>query len=165
MAGYIYLVHTPEYMDAGINIYKLGRTSQEDFGRLQDYPKGTKPLVHKAVNDQIRIEAELIAKFNDAFKLVAGREWFEGDRDDMIDMIDEHIRLVRSRSVLVRLPEEKKKPVAKKPEPPRATQPPRAGHAWVKMDQRMEDTIDSIAERFGNVAIDDDDYVRWGPDA
>jgi len=162
MAGYIYLVHTPEYLSANIPIYKIGRTMQEDLRRFKDYPEGSKLLLHKEVNDHVRIEAELIAKFNELFTLVDGREWFLGDRCQMEDTIDEHIRLTRSRLPTVKTDEKKvlPKPKTTVADVPPA-EPPKAGHTWLKTDKRMEDTINNLESMFGGMTVSDDDYVRW----
>jgi hypothetical protein len=163
MAGYIYLVHTPEYSNANIPIYKLGRTMQEDLRRFKDYPEGSKLLLHKEVNDHVRIEAELIAKFNELFTLVDGREWFLGDRCQMEDTIDEHIRLTRSRLPTEVLPvktNKKKVPKMAVADMPLA-EPPKAGYTWLKTDKRMEDTINNLENMFGGMAVNDDDYVHW----
>ncbi len=159
MSGYIYLIYTPEYIDADIPVYKLGRTMQEIFERFKAYPKGSKLLLHREVNDHIRIERELIVKFNELFTLVDGREWFLGDRYLMEDTINEHIRLTRTRSVEApRVKTEKKEPP--KSVTPRATEPPKTGYSWGKYDKRMEDTLDSLTARFGGISVNDDDYVR-----
>jgi hypothetical protein len=42
MIGYIYLLQEREFIKTKENIYKLGKTKQENLKRIQNYPNGTK---------------------------------------------------------------------------------------------------------------------------
>ena len=42
MIGYIYLLQEREFIKTKENIYKLGKSKQENLKRIQNYPNGTK---------------------------------------------------------------------------------------------------------------------------
>ena len=42
MIGYIYLLQERAFIKTKENIYKLGKTKQENLKRIQNYPNGTK---------------------------------------------------------------------------------------------------------------------------
>ena len=44
MAEYIYLLQEREFINAKKDIYKIGRTKQENLTRFTQYPKGSKLL-------------------------------------------------------------------------------------------------------------------------
>jgi len=41
MIGYIYLLQEREFIKTKENIYKLGKSKQENLKRIQNYPNGT----------------------------------------------------------------------------------------------------------------------------
>ena len=45
MIGYIYLLQEREFIKTKENIYKLGKTEQENLKRIQNYPNGTKLII------------------------------------------------------------------------------------------------------------------------
>ena len=45
MIGYIYLLQEREFIKTKENIYKLGKTKQENLKRIQNYPNGTKLII------------------------------------------------------------------------------------------------------------------------
>jgi hypothetical protein len=45
MTGYIYLLQEREFIKTKENIYKLGKTKQENLKRIQNYPNGTKLII------------------------------------------------------------------------------------------------------------------------
>ena len=45
MYSYIYLLQEREFIKTKENIYKLGKTEQENLKRIQNYPNGTKLII------------------------------------------------------------------------------------------------------------------------
>jgi len=45
MIGYIYLLQEREFIKTKENIYKLGKTKQENLKRIQNYTNGTKLII------------------------------------------------------------------------------------------------------------------------
>lgn len=45
MMGYIYLLQEREFIKTKENIYKLGKSKQENLKRIQNYPNGTKLII------------------------------------------------------------------------------------------------------------------------
>ena len=45
MYSYIYLLQEREFIKTKENIYKLGKTKQENLKRIQNYPNGTKLII------------------------------------------------------------------------------------------------------------------------
>ena len=45
MYSYIYLVQEREFINTKQNIYKLGKSRQENLGRFKQYPKGSKLII------------------------------------------------------------------------------------------------------------------------
>ena len=93
-ANYIYLIKEREFIDKKLNIFKLGKTKQESNKRLVSYPKGSYLLFHMICFDCDKLEIILINAFNKLFlnKKEIGREYFEGNHNDMIDVIYKYIK-------------------------------------------------------------------------
>ncbi len=88
----VYLIHEDEYRKSGTHIYKLGRTTQEGYKRLNQYPKGATLKFHAQCSDSEACEKGLLGIFNKEFKLRRGKEYFEGDADLMVDIIYRYVR-------------------------------------------------------------------------
>jgi PHD/YefM family antitoxin component YafN of YafNO toxin-antitoxin module/DNA-directed RNA polymerase subunit RPC12/RpoP len=88
----IYLIHPKEYIDAKINIYKIGMTTRMVDNRLAQYEKDSNVLLTRNVNNAKVMEKLLLYEFNKKFKLVRGREYFQGNYLQMIDIINEKIK-------------------------------------------------------------------------
>jgi hypothetical protein len=82
MYHFLYLIQTAE--DLYTNIYKIGRTEQLPEERFKGYKKESYPLRISLVDDSKLRETELKDLFNIKFKLVRGREYFEGNIENMI---------------------------------------------------------------------------------
>lgn len=84
--GYLYML---EMIDAKTkqSIYKIGRSEQPD----RPINKYKWHIVHAIVRVSYHIDAEkeLIKKFKEEFKLSGGREWFSGNRKDMMRIFNE----------------------------------------------------------------------------
>lgn len=91
----IYLLYEREFIHKNENIYKLGKSKQENMKRVRDYPKGSRCLVMETCVDCDSAERDLLHIFKTKFKqeLDFGREYFSGDVDDMRDEIYKYIRL------------------------------------------------------------------------
>jgi hypothetical protein len=83
--SYIYLIHPKDQIDAGHNIYKIGKTCQINLKRFTSYPKGSDLLFHMKCNDCDLIEREIIKLFRYKYKPTKiGIEYFEGNYQEMI---------------------------------------------------------------------------------
>ena len=90
--SYVYIVQDGQ--DKGTNIYKVGRTTEtggdtRKLNRLQTYSHGTIQYYTWNVEHNVNtIEQKIKEVFNRKYKLVRGREWFEGNILDMKKDID-----------------------------------------------------------------------------
>ncbi len=90
--NYIYLLQVREFI--GTNIYKVGRTEKENFVRFNQYPNGSILLFQMiCINCKI-METLILRKFREIFKqqTLIGKEYFEGNYQQMIDIIYQYIR-------------------------------------------------------------------------
>ena len=89
MIGYIYLLQEREFIKTKENIYKLGKSKQENLKQIQNYPNGT-ILIIQLVSENCDInEKNLIIIFKENFtqRTDIGTEYFEGDKYEMISII------------------------------------------------------------------------------
>lgn len=72
------------------NVYKVGRTSNLK-NRLNSYCKGSIPYFRIYVEDEVEFEKQVLELFKGTFKIRPdyGREYFEGNDQDMIYKIFE----------------------------------------------------------------------------
>ena len=86
---YIYLLHEREFIKTNENIYKIGKSKQENTKRISSYPKGSKLLFQIICNDCDDLENKLINKFKIIcnHKKEIGNEYFQGDCYKMITEI------------------------------------------------------------------------------
>ena len=88
--GIIYLIQPCELV--GTNRFKIGCSKDTSLNRVQNgYKKGTRYLYIAECDDPLFIEKEIITQFNIKFKLIAGREYFEGDEEEIIKCFYEFI--------------------------------------------------------------------------
>ncbi len=87
--SYIYLIKTRESIKLNEPIYKIGRTSQIGLSRLNQYPKGSELLLHIKCPNCNELEKIISNEFKKKFTqhLDYGIEYFEGDCEQMIDII------------------------------------------------------------------------------
>lgn len=87
--GFVYLLRTREFIKCNENIYKIGKTKNIRQRFLQ-YPKNSELLYVKRVENCTTTEKMIIKKFNVSFnqKKDIGREYYEGELDDMIVIYD-----------------------------------------------------------------------------
>jgi hypothetical protein len=88
----IYLIQPKEYIDKKQNIYKIGMTRRYVNDRLAQYEKGSNPIFTRNVDNAREVEKILLKEFNAKFKCVKGREYFEGNCSEMIDIINDKIK-------------------------------------------------------------------------
>jgi hypothetical protein len=86
---YIYLLQEREFIRLGENIYKVGKTKQENTSRLKGYPKGSILLFQMECINCDLIEKIIINQFCVKFKHEPdiGAEYFKGLKHEMIDII------------------------------------------------------------------------------
>jgi len=91
--NYIYLLIEREFINAKLNIYKVGRTRQVNHNRLKQYPKSSMLLTQKVCIDRHKMERLIIAEFKKKFiqRKDVGREYFEGNYHEMIIIIEKII--------------------------------------------------------------------------
>ena len=91
----IYLIHEREFINKNEYIIKIGRTNNIAKRFLQ-YPKGSRLVFSIYVNptDLINMEKQLLYKFGGVFRARTdiGREYFEGDVNEMIKAIVEDVQ-------------------------------------------------------------------------
>ena len=87
----IYLILERELVNNTIKVGKLG-ISKTFRNRMGDYPKGSKIIHVKRCLDASKAEKELLILFNLMFnqKTDIGKEYFEGDLDEMSKQIDSY---------------------------------------------------------------------------
>jgi hypothetical protein len=95
MREYIYLIQEREFIKTNEEIYKIGKSKQENLKRFNSYPKGSELLFQCICNDCNKIENELIKLFKEKYKLQKniGNEYFKGNYIDMIKDIYDTIIL------------------------------------------------------------------------
>lgn len=93
MIGYIYLLQEREFIKTKENIYKLGKTKQENLKRIQNYPNGTKLNIQLECENCDINEKNLIIIFKQKFiqRIDIGTEYFEGNPDAMRKIICDYI--------------------------------------------------------------------------
>lgn len=83
---YIYLLQEREFLNSNENIYKIGKTKQENHGRFKQYPKNSILLFQMICDDCDYLETKIKKIFQKKYKQCKniGLEYFEGDYNDMI---------------------------------------------------------------------------------
>lgn len=86
----IYMLIEREFIKTEENIYKIGKTKKTIKHRLKQYPKNSKLIISKNVKNCDVAEKILILEFKKQFaqRKDIGREYFEGDIDDMINLFN-----------------------------------------------------------------------------
>jgi hypothetical protein len=92
--NYIYLLQEREFLKTGELIYKVGRTTKPNYQRFNQYPNGSVLLFQMICIDYVKNEMSIIEQFKHKFisRPDIGREYFEGDYNDMIDIIYSSIK-------------------------------------------------------------------------
>lgn len=90
IVSYIYLLQEREFIKTNENIFKVGMTKKENYGRFNQYPKGSILLFQMICNDCSFFEKKIIKIFKNEFihRKDIGNEYFEcKDYNIMIDII------------------------------------------------------------------------------
>jgi hypothetical protein len=85
-----YLIQEREFVISGENIYKQGKSEQENTKRPGQYPKGSKLHLYLNTPDCDLVEREILNLFKEKYihRTNIGSEYFEGDVEEMMsDMI------------------------------------------------------------------------------
>lgn len=84
--GYIYLLQEREFISLKQNIYKIGKTTQENLKRFLQYPKQSLLLAQISCSNCSLAETALKSVFQQKFKQRKdiGIEYFEGNVNEMI---------------------------------------------------------------------------------
>lgn len=85
--GKIYLLETNLYTKEGEHVYKLGRTDQIGLKRFPGYPPEYEIILLIECEDSKKKEAELIKLFKQKYILCTHREYFVGNKINMIEDI------------------------------------------------------------------------------
>ena len=84
---FIYLLREKQDIEDKLNIFKIGKSTQENTRRVKSYPSGSNLYLQIRCNDFHSMETKLINKFKNYFILIRGREYFKGDIHIMMDII------------------------------------------------------------------------------
>jgi hypothetical protein len=89
--GFIYIIHEREFIKSKENIYKIGRT-ENIIERIKKYPKNSCYCFVRKSNNMFIDENKLIKLFKQIFNHLKeyGNEYFEGDIDNMIKIINNY---------------------------------------------------------------------------
>lgn len=109
---HIYLLREREFIKTNENIFKVGKSKQENMNRMRDYPNGSDVIIYIKCANCDETENIIIKEFKSKFNQMVdiGREYFEGDPDQMVDIIFNHVKIdisANKRSIL--LEKERKK--------------------------------------------------------
>jgi hypothetical protein len=96
--NYIYLIHIREFITTNKNIYKIGKTKQEHFKLINQYPIGSILHLYTSCIDCNKAERDLISIFKKKFihKKIYGNKYFEGELNEMRHTINEYINFENS---------------------------------------------------------------------
>ena len=86
----IYLLQEREFVKSRENIYKIGRTTQENTKRIAQYPKGSRLMYFRSCNNSVAVEMTILKLFRSKYnpRTDIGSESFEGDYNAMIKDIN-----------------------------------------------------------------------------
>ena len=104
MTEYIYLLQEREFIKTNENIYKIGKTKQENLKRIGNYDNGSILICQFRCNDCNKLEKELKTLFREKYDLQKdiGNEYFKGNCDDMRDDIYNYIKNeIRKESIVI----------------------------------------------------------------
>lgn len=81
--GIIYLIQPAELV--GTNRYKIGMSNCPDLDRCKNgYLKGSRYICIMECNSPLEIEKNIKDEFSKKFKLIAGKEYYEGNEQDIL---------------------------------------------------------------------------------
>ena len=97
MVGIVYMVQSVEMKS---NQCKIGMSATDNDKRISSYGSEATVIRKLSCNNPRDTEADLIDQFNSRFLLLKGREYFEGDIEDMIKLFDDRFQSVADVRVL-----------------------------------------------------------------
>ena len=80
---YVYLFHTKEFADSKEPVYKIGKSTQPNFKRFNQY-EGALFHFQMSCHNCHDMEKKMIALFTEKYELHCGREYFKGNRRRMV---------------------------------------------------------------------------------
>lgn len=95
-AGYMYLIQEREFIKSGESVFKIGRTNNIKQ-RFSQYPKGSDLCFSVSTTNINEVEYDLINIFKGLFthRQDIGSEYFEGNREFMIECIQEYVNYMK----------------------------------------------------------------------
>jgi Meiotically up-regulated gene 113 len=84
---YVYLFHTKEFVDSKEPVYKIGKSTQSNFKRFNQYNEGTLFHFQMSCHNCHDLEKKIIALFKINYVLHCGREYFKGNYHCMVQDI------------------------------------------------------------------------------
>jgi T5orf172 domain len=81
---YVYLFHTQKFVDSKEPVYKIGKTTQPNFERFNQYDDGALFHFQMSCRNCHVLERKMIALFKKKYELHCGLEYFKGNRFEMI---------------------------------------------------------------------------------
>ena len=90
---YIYLLQEREFINSNSNIYKIGKTEQENLKRFKNYPNDSKLILHITCKNCHICEKDILKICREQFiqKKEIGNEYFEGCYMKMMKIIFSYI--------------------------------------------------------------------------
>jgi len=83
--GIVYLIQPAEMF--GIGRYKAGMSNSNTLDRcVNGYNKGSRYLCIMECSNPVNVERKIIQEFTQRFKVVSGKEYFEGDGSEMLQL-------------------------------------------------------------------------------
>ncbi len=81
-----YIVHEREFIKSNQNIYKIGKTTQENIKRFKQYPKGSYLIMQIKVNNCDIFERHIMQLFNKKYirRIDIGLEYYQGNEQTMM---------------------------------------------------------------------------------
>jgi hypothetical protein len=83
ITGNIYLIQPEELLQT--NRYKIGCSTKNDLSRVNSYKKKSRYLYIAECIYPFALEANIKNVFNNKYKLIAGKEYFEGNEKDIVN--------------------------------------------------------------------------------
>ena len=79
--GYVYLIQPAEFR--GTNVFKVGASDNDSLHRVKNYRRGTRVISIEHAENPFEIEKKIITNFRCEFNLHSGREYFEGNEQEI----------------------------------------------------------------------------------
>ncbi len=95
MNNQFYLLREREFLKSNEPIYKIGRTDQKFLTRMSGYPKGSEVIFNSLVANCFVLETNIKKIFKQLFihRIDIGNEYFEGNVNEMLEIIRQQINL------------------------------------------------------------------------